>query len=106
MTASEGVTRIETIGAVVRGDTGALSRIAGVIESSRLSPDHVSCPLDVVVTLEQVGPGYNHRSAWASALAPAQEGDRGSHPHERDCECGEPYDDSRGGFYYHVPQSW
>jgi hypothetical protein len=71
---------IETIGEVVRGPYGSLSRITAVLEESRLSERHVSSPGDVVVTLERVGPGYGHESAWASTLKPSKVGDVGAHP--------------------------
>lgn len=101
-----GISRIETIGAVVRGQYGQLARITEVLEYSRCSEQHISSPLDVVVRTEQVGAGYNHKCAWASSLVLAQAGDIGAHPHRQDCECGQPYDQSRQPGWYHVPASW
>ena len=98
-----GIARIETIGAIVRGEYGNLGRITEVIENSRCSPNHVSCPLDVVVRLEPVGPGFSHRSSWASKLTLAQPGDIGAHPHADNCPCGEPHS---GGTWRYVPASW
>ena len=108
MATTAGIARIETVGVLVRGEHGNLGRIKEVIENSRLTANHVSHPLDVVVRLEPVGPGYNFRSAWASSLSHAEPGDVGSHPHTRTCECVQPYDDSRGGHWgwYDVRQSW
>jgi hypothetical protein len=105
-TPTAGVPRIETVGALVRGRYGNLGQITGVIESSRCSMQHLSKPGDVVVTLEPIGPGYNHRCAWASDLTLAEEGDVGAHPHKRECPCGEPYDEARGGRWYPVAASW
>ncbi len=102
----EGIARIETIGAIVRGEYGQLARIVGVHEHARASARHISVPLDVVVATERVGPGYGHTSSWASKLTLAQDGDIGAHPHTRECECGEPYDESRGGYWYDVRESW
>jgi hypothetical protein len=102
-----GIPRIETIGAVVRGKYGHLSRITEVLEYSRCSEQHISAPLDVVVRTEPVGVGFNHKSSWASDLTLAQEGDVGAHPHMRDnCECGQPYDETRSGLWYYVPANW
>lgn len=98
-----GIPRIETIGAIVRGEYGNLARIIGVYENSRCSARHVSVPLDVVVELEPIGPGFNHRSSWASKLTAAQPGDIGAHPHAAGCPCGAPHD---GGAWRYVPASW
>ncbi len=101
-----GIRRIETVDAVVRTRFGQHARITGVVESSRCSAEHVSAPLDVVVTLESIGPSYGHTTAWASDLTEAEPGDVGSHPHRRGCECGQPYDETRGGFWYPVAATW
>ncbi len=101
-----GVRRIETVGAVVRTGFGQLARVTGVVESSRCSANHVSAPLDVVVELEAIGPSYGHGTAWSSDLTMAEPGDVGAHPHRRGCECGQPYDEARGGFWYPVGASW
>lgn len=89
---------VETVGAIVRGKYGNLGRIVAVLEHTRCSPDHLSSPLDVVVELEPVGPGFNHRSSWASDLTLAQPGDVGAHQDYSDRSCG------MGGRY--VPASW
>jgi hypothetical protein len=75
--------QIETVGAHVRGRYGNLARITAVLEHSRCSPNHLTAPNDVVVTLEPVGPGFAHRSSWASDLTYAQPGDVGAHMDER-----------------------
>jgi hypothetical protein len=100
------VKRIETIGTLVRGRYGNLGRITEVIESSRLSVNHVRAPLDVVVTLEPVGPGYGHRSAWASDLKLAHPGDVGSHRHRTGCECGRTVHGENTLYGVDVRSSW
>ena len=100
-----GIRRIETLGAIVRTGFGQLAQITGVAEETRCSAGHVSAPLDVVVTLTAIGPSYGNTTAWASDLTMAEPGDVGAHPHRRDCECGQPYDESRNG-WYPVPASW
>lgn len=101
----EGIRRIETVGAVVRGEYGHLCRIVEVIENSRCSERHISVPLDVVVRTEPVGPGYGHTSAWASTLTLAEPGDIGSHPHRADCPCGAPAPTNYFG-WHDVRENW
>jgi hypothetical protein len=107
---TNGIARIETVGAVVRGPHGQLCRITEVVESSRMSERHVSAPLDVVVRTEPVGsPGYGHSSAWASSLSLALPTDRfGAHGHREGCACGMPYDPTIQGHigWYHMRESW
>lgn len=86
---------IERPGTIVRGEYGLLARVVDVIERTRMSERHVTSPGDVVVTVEPVGPGYGHRSSWASKLTPAAPGDVGAHP----CHTG-------GYGWRHVPASW
>jgi hypothetical protein len=104
------VTTVEAVGAMVRTEYDGLARITEVIESSRLSDQHVAAPGDVVVALEPVGPSYGITSAWASTLALAEPTDMyGRHPHTRDCECGLPFEEYRHGvfqaFWYELPAS-
>lgn len=110
MNTTHGIARIETVGAIVRGEYGQLCRITEVIESSRLTVTHVSSPLDVVVRTEPVGsPGYGHSSAWASSLTMALPGDRyGAHVHREGCVCGEPYAPTKQGHlgWYAMAPSW
>lgn len=82
------VSTIETVGAIVRGPYGSLSKIVEVLERTRMPDTHMTRPGDVVVRVEQVGPGYGHQSAWASELALSKPGDIGAHPHWADCGCG------------------
>jgi len=105
---TEGIPRLETVGAIVRGEYHQLVRIVEVLERTRCSPRHITSPLDVVVRCEDVGPGYGHHSSWASKLTPAQPGDVGSHPHRPGCACGKPYDSAHGPswLWYPMPASW
>lgn len=82
------VSTIETVGAIVRGPYGSLSKIVEVLEHTRAPDSHLVNPGDVVVRLEPVGPGFNHTSAWAHKLSPSEQGDIGAHPHFADCKCG------------------
>lgn len=98
---------IETVGAIVRHKGGGLSTIAEVLEFTRMSPNHVSSPGDVVVRLEPYGPGFGHASAWASDLMLGAPGDIGSHAHDANCTCGaEPNNPQPHWGWVYVGASW
>lgn len=103
----QGIARIETVGAIVRGPHGLLARITAVLENTRASENHISAPLDVVVLVEPIGPGYRDGSAWASQLQLADGTEAyGAHPHGPGCACGEPYTGFQHWQWQHLPASW